>query len=213
MKLEWDGDKTLLSSYEGAAPFRSLWMVFSDPERAWWGELTVLEDSVLGVLLSLVQRLHERFPWWGTQWTPMFILMGKAPVVGLPFENYYQPYVTYSDPELARRQSRIYQPITIEVAPWTSVEHVSQVYKRVKEHIPTTPLPSERRLALFAFVMKHPEVRVPGEGQEPETPPWGALMSSWNESLPDKPEWRYKDRRNFRRDFLEAFDQIVNYYR
>jgi hypothetical protein len=30
--------------------------------------------------------------------------------------------------------------------------------------------------------------------------------------LPAEHKWRYEDRRNFRRDFLEAFDQIVNYY-
>ena len=93
------------------------------------------------------------------------------------------------------------------------VEHVSQVYKRAKERIPTTPQPSPRRLALFEFVMKHAEVTVPGEGQVPRVPSWAELLRSWNESLPAEHEWHYDDRRNFRRDFLKAFNQIVNYYR
>ncbi len=109
--------------------------------------------------------------------------------------------------------ARIYQPITMEIPPWFSAEKVSQEYKRVKERIPTTPQPSERRMALFEFVMKHPEVTVPGEGQVPSVPSWARLLRSWNESLPDGSEWYCDDRRNFRRDFLKAFQQIVNYYR
>ena len=144
---------------------------------------------------------------------PMFVLMGRAPVVGLPYEWFYHPQMTHTDPERMRRRSRVYQPITIEVPPWFSEESVKQVYKSVKEQIPTTPQPSLRRLALFEFVMKQPEVTVPGEGGRPEGLSWAALVRAWNESLPAGREWHYTHRGNLRRDFLKAFDQIVNYYR
>ena len=113
---------------------------------------------------------------------------------------------------IRRRRSRIYQSITLEVPPWFSVENVSVEYKSVKGLIPTKPQPSPRRLALFEFVMRHPKVTVPGEGQVPTVPTWAELFRAWNDSLPAGHEWRYDDRRNFRRDFLKAFDQIVNFY-
>jgi hypothetical protein len=56
-------------------------------------------------------------------------------------------------------------------------------------------------------------VKVSGEGQLPELPPWVELLRSWNESLPAGHECRYKHRGNFRQDFLKAFDQVVDYYR
>jgi len=65
---------------------------------------------------------------------------------------------------------------------------------------------------LFEFVLKQLEVTIPSEGGIPTFLPWAALLRSWNEALPAGHEWRYKDRRNLRRDFLKAFDQIVNYY-
>jgi hypothetical protein len=44
----------------------------------------VLEGSVLGMLLDLPQYLRERFPCWERRGAPPFVLMGRAPVVGLP---------------------------------------------------------------------------------------------------------------------------------
>jgi hypothetical protein len=70
-----------------------------------------------------------------------------------------------------------------------------------------------RRLALFEFIMKQPEVSVTGEGRLPDHPPWVELLQAWNESLPADHEWRYKHRGNLRRDFRKAYGQIVNYYR
>jgi hypothetical protein len=90
---------------------------------------------------------------------------------------------------------------------------VGQRYRRIKKMLPTTPVPSERRLALFEFVMKHPEVRVLGEGQRPKVPSWRKLLHLWNQQHPDGDEWHYPDPRNFSRDFGKAFDLIVNYYR
>lgn len=212
IKVEWDGDK-LLSDYESVAPVGPLEVVISSEESIWLPKLVILEDSLLGLLLKLVQHLSERFPWWGARWMAGFVLMGRAPMVWLASEWFYHPQMTHTDPDLMSHRSHIYQPITMEIPPWFSAENVSQVYKGVKERIPTTPQPSPRRLALFEFVMKQPEVTVPGEGEYPNVPYWAALFRSWNESLPARHEWRYKDRRNFRRDFLKAFDQIVHYHR
>jgi hypothetical protein len=135
----------------------------------------------------------------------MFVLMGVARIVGEPYVEYLE-----SRPHLYQP---IYQPITINVPPWLSAENVSQIYKSHKRDFPTTPQPSPRRLALFEFVMKQPEVTVPSEGGKPNVPSWAALFRSWNEALPDGHDWHYEDRRNFRRDFLKAFEQIVNYHR
>lgn len=212
IKVEWDAGE-MLSDYEGVAPYRPLELVISSEKSIWLPKLVALEDSVLGVLLKLAQRISERFPWWRVRNIPELVLRGRAPMVGLPFEWFYQPGLTHSEPEYNRRRSRIYQSITLEVPPWFSVENVSEVYKSVKELIPTTAQPSPRRLALFEFVMKHPEVTVPGEGQIPKVPSWAQLLRAWNETLPAGHEWRYKDRRNFWRDFSDAYKQIVNYYR
>jgi hypothetical protein len=199
--VEWDGGESVFS-FEGVTPVRSFQVLLlsEDGESAWFRNLRVLEDSVLGVFWKLAQQTW-RFPAWGPQdipSIPMFVLMGLARVVGVP-------YTTHND-------SRLYQPITIKVPPWFSVENVSQVYKSLKRVFPTKPQPSPRRLALFEFVMLQPEVRVPAKGEIPKVPSWAALVRYWNESLPAGHEWHYKDRRNFRRDFLKAFDQIVNYY-
>jgi len=210
IKVEWDRGE-LISSFEGVPPFRELQVLLVGQGSGWFrNELALLEDSVIGVLSKLAQQTW-RFPEWGPldiPDIPMFVLMGVARVVG-------EPYIEYDVESLKRVGPfrRLYQPITINVPPWLSAENVSQVYKSLKKDLPTTPQPSPRRLALYEFVMKQPEVTVPSEGGKPNVPSWAALLRSWNEAFPAGHEWRYDDRRNFRRDFLKAFNQIVNYYR
>jgi hypothetical protein len=199
IKVGWDCEE-LVSSFAGVTPFRSLQVLLVGAGSVWFHELEVLEDSVLGVLSKLAQQTW-RYPWWHPVDIPIFVLMGVARIVGQPYTKQIES------------RSRLYEPITINVPPWFSVENVSQIYKSLKKDLPTTPQPSPRRLTLFEFVMKQPEITVPGEGGIPKVPSWAALVRSWNESLPAGHEWRYKDRRNLRRDFLKAFDQIVNYYR
>ena len=207
MKIRWDGGE-LSPSYEGVAPFRSqpvfLQMreyVYSNPAQV------VLKDSILGALFTLAEDLTERFPWWHVTYMPMFVLMGRAPVDGFYPDEGISPH------------SLPYEPITMQVPPWFSVEDVSRRYKIIAR--PTTPLPSARRLALFEFVMKHPEVSVPGERQRPIVRGWRGLMRSWNEQYPEGHQWHYKevysygkpDHRNCQRHFDETFEQIVNYSR
>jgi hypothetical protein len=214
IKIEWHGGE-LLAPFEGVAPFRTQAVWLDNDETAYSRPgLVVLEDSVLGALFQLAQHLSERFPWWGDRWMPMFVLMGRAPVIGHHETHFYRRYGTrYGQDGKVIPQPRQYTPITIEVPPWYSVEMVSQIYRGIKEDLPTTPLPSERRLALFKFVMKQPGVKVLNEGRIPKVP-WVKFMRSWNESLLAKEKgWRYKHRGNFRRDFQKAFEQIVNYYR
>jgi hypothetical protein len=202
IKVEWDRGE-LVSSFEGVPPFQSLQALLVGEGSAWFRELTVLEDSVIGVLSKLAQQTW-RFPEWGPldiPGIPMFVLMGVAGIVAEPYTKHVEP------------RPHLYQPITIDVPPWFSAENVSQVYKSLKRDFPTKPQPSPRRLALFEFVMKQPEVTVPSGGGKPNVPSWAALFRSWNEALPAGHEWRSDDRRNFRRDFLKAFDQIVNYHR
>jgi hypothetical protein len=113
-------------------------------------ELDVLGDSVLGDLWDLAQQLG-RFPGWEAIEIPMFVLTGGARIVG-------QPYT-------AHNRADLYHPIGINVPPWFPVEDVGRVYKSLKKDLPTKPQPSPRRLALFGFVMKQPEVMVSGKGQ------------------------------------------------
>jgi len=209
IKIEWDGGE-LLTSYKGAAPFRGMDVTLGPKVRG-RRKLVVLKHSVLGLLFEFSQRLHERYPWWLARMMPMFVLMEQAPMVGRP-GTYFYNNIPSSYPEVLRR-SRVYQPIVLEIPPWFPVANVTQIYKIVKELIPTTSQPSLRRLALFEFVVKHPEVTVPREGQINVGPSWAALLRAWNEGLPAGHEWRYDDRRNLWRDFQKAFDQIVNYYR
>jgi hypothetical protein len=133
IKIEWRGGE-LLAAFEGAAPFRVQEVWLDDGERAYELQVLVaLEDSVLGVLFGLAQRLSERFPWWGARWMPGFVLMGRAPLIGLHQERYYRPNINYHGRGgNLIPQPRLYTPITLEIPPWYSAETVSEIYKRIK---------------------------------------------------------------------------------
>ena len=68
---------------------------------------------------------------------------------------------------------------------------------------------SQKRLAIFRFVMARPDVKLKEDGRTIEGPPWRQLMADWNKQLPDDHEWRANDVRNFNRDFYDAFKQLV----
>jgi hypothetical protein len=36
-------------------------------------------------------------------------------------------------------------------------------------------------------------------------PPWRKLLKGWNQTLPEGHAWRYKDVRNFQRDFTNTW--------
>jgi hypothetical protein len=199
-KVEWDGGG-IVSPFEGA-------VLSSDPfERRAVGSESVpaLKESVISDLLLLDEHLRGRFPWHPLHrdvlQVAMFVLTGSTPWV-----EPLRATVPEGYPDL-------YQTVDITVWPWVPVEEVTLVYERVRKELNPTPTTSPRRLALFIFVLVHPEVEVANVGDRPKVPSWRELHRLWNEHFPGGSEWYYKDVRNFQRDFKEAFDQITNFYR
>jgi hypothetical protein len=194
MKVEWDGGELVAPFDSTARSPQTLWYqaAGSDP-------VPTMKGSVASSLLDLRDHLTERFPW-DDQEALMYVLTGTGPLV--------KPLNAVLPEGFPER----YETVNITVWPWVPVEDVAHLYKRIREELAPTSMTSSLRLALFEFVMKHPEVTVSGEKQLPRLPSWGKLLRAWNESLPAEHKWRYTDRRNLRRDFLETFDQIVNFY-
>ncbi len=199
-KVEWDGGE-IVSPFEGA-------VLSSDPfERKAVGSESVpaLKKSVISGLLLLDEHLRGRFPWRPLHQdvleVPMFVLTGIPPWVE-PF----RATVPEGYPDL-------YQTVDITVWPWVPVEEVTSLYESVRKELNPTPTTSAKRLALFMFVLEHPEVEVAHVGERPKVPSWRELHRLWNKHFPRGNEWHYKDVRNFQRDFKEAFDQITNFYR
>jgi hypothetical protein len=199
-KVEWDGGE-IVAPFEGA-------VLSSDPfERKAVGSESVpaLKKSVISDLLLLDEHLRGRFPWHPLHQdvlqVPMFVLMGRPPWVE-PF----RATVPDGYPDL-------YQTVDITVWPWVPVGEVTSLYESVRKELNPTPTTSSRRLALFMFVLEHPEVEVAHVGERPKVPSWRELYRLWNKDFPRGNEWHYKDVRNFQRDFKEAFDQITNFYR
>jgi hypothetical protein len=199
-KVEWDGGE-IVAPFEGA-------VLSSDPfERKAVGSESVpaLKKSVISDLLLLDEHLRGRFPWHPLHQdvlqVPMFVLTGMPPWVE-PF----RATVPDGYPDL-------YQTVDITVWPWVPVGEVTSLYESVRKELNPTPTTSSRRLALFMFVLEHPEVEVAHVGEGPKVPSWRELYRLWNKDFPRGNEWHYKDVRNFQRDFKEAFDQITNFYR
>jgi hypothetical protein len=90
---------------------------------------------------------------------------------------------------------------------------VSSFYADVKARTDSAPTPSMRRLALFHFVVQHSQGVQQIHTVGLETPAWRHLLRMWNEEHPAGDPWHYRDVRNFRRDFLEAFHSLVDPYR
>jgi hypothetical protein len=89
-------------------------------------------------------------------------------------------------------------------------------YAEVNMTTNPTPTLSERRLALFRFVLERSSgmdrwepkgVHVLGL----DTPPWRSLVAQWNEIHPPGNKWHYEKLRNFHRDFTEASKSILGY--
>ncbi len=200
VKVKWDGGQ-ILSPFEGVA-------LSSDPfERGAVGSepIPALKGSMISDLVLVDEHLRGRFPWRplhrDVMQVPMFLLTGRVPWV-----EPIRATVPEGYPDL-------YQTVDITVWPWVPVEEVTSLYERARKELNPTPTTSPKRLALLVFVMMHPDVEVSSEGEKPKVPPWRELLRSWNEQYPEGNKWHYPDVRNFRRDFNEAFDQVVNFYR
>ncbi len=203
MRTWWD-EGELSSGFEVEPAPR--YVEFRDEEGP--ESLSVMRGSVLTELGYLADVLGRRYPWDPLE-VPLFVLTGAAPFVP-PIEGTTVWGINGG-----------YEAIRMAVAPWVPVGEVSSWYKALKDDLNTTTTPIPRRMALFMFVMSHPEVEVPDEGQEPVVPSWRTLMHSWNEHYPKGHPWYYGgwseehgwDPRNIRRDFLTAYRQLVNFYR
>jgi len=207
LELEWDSGQ-MTSRFAGAA-------LASDPfdrGTVGSGSLSALKGSVISDLVLLDDHLMSRFPWRPLHrdvlQVPMFVLTGKVPWV-----EPIRATVPEGYPDL-------YQTADITVWPWVPVEEVTSVYERIRKGLNPTPTTSPKRLALFIFVLSHPEVKVPHKGKIPTVPSWRRLLRSWNEHFPEGHPWHYAwsektgwDPRNLKRDFLKAHDQVVNFYR
>src|SRR5215203_2563123 len=201
LEIKWD-DGEMLIPFERETVFRTLdsLLRIRERERFWGNEgwstarTEVYARSVLGTLSEIANALRERLPWAQAE-AEWFILTGEQVQI---------PPIYHSEPDESDLGT-----VTLTVAPWVPAETVDGLYKSVREMLNPTSMPSPRRLALFRFVVAHPEVKVSQDEQALEVPSWRRLMGSWNEEYPAGNEWHYVDARNFRRDSLKAFEQLV----
>jgi hypothetical protein len=107
--------------------------------------------------------------------------------------------------------------ITITAEPWVSPDDVIRRYEDLRSMWLWTPTPSERRVELVHFVAGYcdgycnEEHGIVGLAPNESWPGWRELLDRWNERYPDGHDWHYTDVRNFRRDFLEAFETLTSY--
>jgi hypothetical protein len=109
-------------------------------------------------------------------------------------------------------QIRNHGTITITAAHWVPKNAVSKFYAELKSRHDSAPTPSLRRLAVFRFVTEQSSGITERLVYGLNIPPWRSLQAQWNEVYPPGHEWHYRDIRNFRRDFKEAFTALVGYW-
>jgi hypothetical protein len=186
--------------------------------------------SVLDKLRRRSVRLARHYPWEEAE-ASCFILTGKIPkmpaVVGRLHAS-RDPMYTYGT-------------ITLTVQPWVPADVVYRFYRDMRqgafagEHRTV----SDRKIAVFRFVVSQYEIRPPEHGKpkyrivdspvgpvprlshktrakilrKPQLvkPKWKVMLDRWNERYSDLPyKWSYKDEANFKRDFHEARKTIVH---
>ena len=171
------------------------------PMEVWNGTETILiapwPFSVLGDLRKTVSKLIERYPW-DAATAAWFVLTGEPPWVP-PLT------ATAQGPDSTRNHGTI----TIKASHWVPEEDVANLYSYMKAQTRPAPTTSRRRLTLFCFVTERssPILERLTTGIDP--PPWRSLQSQWNEEYPADHKWHYRDIRNFRRDFLEAWRSLA----
>jgi hypothetical protein len=158
---------------------------------------------VLRKLYTLAVELSRRYPW-EVPAAAWFVLTGEPPWV---------PPVTAQVRELDYALNQ--GTITITAAKWVPAEVVGRFYSELKAGLESTPTPSDRRLALFRFVVEQSSgINELNKGvltKGLNTPPWRSLQSRWNEIHPPGDKWHYKSVQNFHRDFKEAFTALLGY--
>lgn len=201
-------------------------LVFADKDdhvqEVWIRRLSVLDD-----LRRLSVRLARDYPWEEAE-ASRFILTGKPPRVPAVFGRL----------RVHRNPATTYGTITLTVQPWVPADVVYGFYRDMRQDAfaGSHQTISERKIAVFRFVMAQHDVHPP-EGGKPKyrvvdsrvsptlrlsnktrakllkkpqlvKPPWKVMLDRWNQRYSD--EWLYKNEANFKRDFHEARKTIVH---
>jgi hypothetical protein len=107
--------------------------------------------------------------------------------------------------------------ITITAAKCVPAEVISRFYAKLKADLGSTLTPSDRRLALFRFVVERSSGITELDTKQAvlttrfNIPSWRSLLSQWNELHPPDHEWHYKGVQNFHRDFKEASEALLGH--
>jgi len=139
--------------------------------------------------------------------------------------------------QVRRDRATTYGTITLTVQSWVPADVVYGFYRDMRQNAfaGSHQTISERKIAVFRFVMAQHEVHPPKSGKrkysvldtpvgsvlrlshetraklrrKPQLvkPPWKAMLDRWNEQYSD---WPYKDEANLKRDFHEAKKTIVH---
>jgi hypothetical protein len=189
-------------------------------------EVWVRRLSVLDELRWRSVRLTRVYPWEEAA-ASRFILTGKIPKM---------PAVV-GRLSASRGPTYTYGTITLTVQPWVPAKVVYRFYREMRQgaFAGRHRTVSERKIAVFRFVMSQHEIRPPEHGKpkyrivdspvgpvlrlsnktraklrrKPQLvkPRWKVMLGRWNEQYLD---WFYEDDANFKRDFHEARKSIIH---
>jgi hypothetical protein len=187
-------------------------------------EVWVRHLSVLNELRWISVRLARVYPWEEAE-ASRFILTGEPPRVPAVVGRLH----------VYRNSATTYGTITLTVQPWVPADVVYSFYRDMRQvaFAGSHQTISERKIAVFRFVMAQHDVHPPEDGKpknrivnapvgsslrlpllrKPQLvkPPWKVMLDRWNEQYADSPyKWSYKDEANFKRDFHEARKTIVH---
>ena len=189
--------------------------------EVWVGRL-----SVLGELRRISVRLARVYPWKEAE-ASRYILTAKPPRVPAMVGRL----------QVHRDRATTYGTITLTVQPWVPADVVYGFFRDMRQDAFTGSHQtiSERKIAVFRFVMAQHDVHPPEGGKPKYTivdsrvgsrlhlsrqtraklqrkpklvkPPWKVMLDRWNEQYSD---WPYKDEANLKRDFHESRKTIVH---
>ena len=204
--------QSIPNNEDAAGPVKSLWW----PDSSAYGRhFRVLEDSILGELQRAAAHLEKRYPWTDDQ-AVYFVLCGGVPQAATirGTKRWYQ-----NKGVAAHRYNRT--TIALEVESWVSSELVSKVYYQLQRELRHGPesqrrasykQSSPRNVAVFRFVVDQGEIQIVNAEEYLawiKLPSWRRMLELWNEQLPEPHSWRYKNVRNFQRDFRRGQEAII----
>jgi hypothetical protein len=204
-------------------------LLFADTDdhvlEVWVGRLSVLDE-----LRRISVRLARVYPWEEAE-ASRYILTARPPRVPALVGRL----------QVHRDRATTYGTITLTVQPWVPADVVYGFYRDMRQEAfaGDHQTISERKIAVFRFVMSQHYVHPPEDGEPKYTivdsrvgprlhlsrqtkekllkkpklvkPPWKVMLDRWNEQYSGEPyKWSYKDEANFKRDFHEARKTIVH---